>query len=141
MFISSYARSQTFPVTGQLPSTAFPVCGTKSFNQSVVPIGSTNNLVVPGCEPTAPYMDTNPFWYEFTCFSGGTLGFLITPKNLNDDYDWMLFDITGHNPEDVFTDPSLVVSGNWAGTYGLTGARNGGSNHIECASDPALHVP
>jgi gliding motility-associated-like protein len=139
MLISSHARSQTFPVTGQLPSTAFPVCGTKSFNQSVVPIGWTNYLAVPGC---GGYPDTNPFWYEFTCFSGGTLGFLITPKNRNDDYDWMLFDITGHNPEDVFTDPSLVVSGNWAGTYGLTGARSGGSNHIECASDPIKeHVP
>jgi gliding motility-associated-like protein len=139
MLISSYTRSQTFPVTGQLPSTAFPVCGTKSFNQSVVPIGSTNFLLVPGCG--GYYPDTNPFWYEFTCFTGGTLGFLITPKNRNDDYDWMLFDITGHNPGDVFTDPSLVVSGNWAGTYGLTGARNGGSNHIECASDPKDHIP
>jgi len=139
MLISSNARSQIFPVTGQLPSTAFPVCGTKSFKQSVVPIGSTGSLFVPGCGGTYP--DTNPFWYVFTCFTGGTLGFLITPKNLNDDYDWMLFDITGHNPYDVFTDPSLVVTGNWAGTYGLTGARNGGSNRIECASDPKDHVP
>ncbi len=137
--ISHFARSQTFPVTGQLPSTAFPVCGTKSFNQSVVPIGSTNHLVVPGCDGLYP--DTNPFWYEFTCFQSGTLGFLITPKNLNDDYDWMLFDITGHDPFDVFTDPSLVVTGNWAGTYGLTGARNGGSKKIECASVPSDHVP
>lgn len=138
MLISAYTRSQTFPVTGQLPSTAFPVCGTKSFSKSVVPIGSTNALTVPGC---GDYPDTNPFWYQFTCFTGGTLAFLITPKNLNDDYDWMLFDITGHNPFDVFTDPSLVVAGNWAGTYGLTGARNGGSNHIECASDPKDHIP
>lgn len=139
LFISFTARSQTFPVTGQLPSTAFPVCGTKSFSQSVVPIGSTHLLAVPGCDF---YPDTNPFWYEFTCFSGGTLGFVITPKNSRkDDYDWMLFDITGHIPSDVFTDPSLVVTANWAGTYGLTGARNGGSNRIECASDPADRVP
>jgi hypothetical protein len=48
----------------------------------------------------------------------------------------MLFDITGHNPNDVFTDASLVVTGNWSGTYGLTGARKGGSVAIQCASYP-----
>ena len=135
MLLSAYAKGQTFPVTGQLPTTAFPVCGTKTFAQSVVPIGSTHNLVVPGCPDNYP--DTNPFWYVFTCYSAGTLGFVITPNNLQDDYDWMLFDITGHNPNDVFTDVSLVVTGNWSGTYGLTGARNGGSNQIQCASVPS----
>jgi gliding motility-associated-like protein len=139
MLIAGFSWSQTFPVTGQLPSTAFPVCGSKSFKQSVVPIGNTGILPVPGCPDSYP--DTNPFWYVFTCFSGGTLGFLITPNNKkNDDYDWMLYDITGHNPQDVFTDVSLIVTGNWAGTYGLTGAHNGGSSQIECASDPADHI-
>ncbi len=130
--------SQRFPVIGQLPSTAFPVCGTDIFTQSTVPIGSTHSLQVPGC---GSYPDTNPFWYSFTCYVSGTLGFLITPKNPNDDYDWMLFDITGHNPNDVFTDVSLVVAGNWAGTYGLTGARRGGFPGIECASIPSDNVP
>jgi len=136
VIVSGNSWSQTFPVIGQKPTTAFPVCGTKSFKQSVVPQGSTHSFEVPGC-PDA-YPDTNPFWYTFTCFTGGTLGFLITPNApKTDDYDWMLFDITGHNPDDVFTDVSLIVAGNWAGTYGLTGARNGGSTKIECASDPA----
>ncbi len=121
-------------MTGQLPTTAFPVCGTDIFRQATVPIGVTHALAVPGC---GTYADNNPFWYSFTCFVGGTLGFLITPSNLGDDYDWMLFDITGHDPNDVFTDVSLVVAGNWAGTYGLTGAKRGGSNTIECASIPS----
>jgi gliding motility-associated-like protein len=137
MLVSDLARSQYFPVIGQLPSTAFPVCGTKSFKQTVVPQGSTGAFQVPGCPDDYP--DTNPFWYEFTCFSGGTLGFLITPNDKMDDYDWMLFDITGHNPADVFTDVSLIVTGNWAGTYSPTGARRGGSTNIECASDPAIN--
>jgi gliding motility-associated-like protein len=137
LLLSLSARTQTFPVIGQLPTTAFPVCGTSIFSQSTVPIGVTHALAVPGC---GSYSDNNPFWYSFTCYTSGTLGFLITPNNPGDDYDWMLFDITGHNPNDVFTDVSLIVSGNWAGTYGLTGAKRGGSQTIECASVPSDNV-
>jgi gliding motility-associated-like protein len=83
------------------------------------------------------YTDRNPFWYKFTAFKAGTLGFLIEPLDQNDDYDWQLYDITGRNPDDVFTDASLIVTGNWSGTYGNTGASAGGVNSIQCASDPA----
>ncbi len=77
--------------------------------------------------------DINPFWYKFTCFSSGTLGFLLTPVDLNDDYDWQLFDITGHNPNDVYTDNSLFVSCNWSGNTGLTGASSTGKTLNNCA--------
>jgi gliding motility-associated-like protein len=78
--------------------------------------------------------DLNPFWYKFTCFTGGTLGFTITPANLSDDYDWQLFDITGHNPDDVFTDKSLFVSCNWSGSSGITGASAAGRQLNVCAT-------
>src|SRR3954452_15069544 len=74
-------------VHGQTPSTAFPVCGTKDFVQESVPLCS-NHAVPGGCGTT----DVNPFWYKFTCFSSGSLGFIITPKDLTEDYDWQLFD-------------------------------------------------
>jgi gliding motility-associated-like protein len=48
----------------------------------------------------------------------------------------MLYDITGRNPNDVFTNSSLIVTGNWAGTFGVTGASASGVNFIQCASDP-----
>jgi gliding motility-associated-like protein len=64
------------------------------------------------------------------------LGFLITPNNLGDDYDWMLYDITDRNPNEVFTNKSLIVTGNWAGTFGKTGASSSGVGFIQCASDP-----
>jgi gliding motility-associated-like protein len=92
---------------------------------------------VPGCQGDgAAYADKNPFWYRFTCYQTGTLGFLITPNDLGDDYDWMLYDITGHNPDEVFTNKSLIVTGNWAGTFGVTGASGAGVNFIQCASQP-----
>ena len=133
------ASAQNCNAPGQTPSTAFPVCGTKIFNQVEVPICRTANLVVPGCSG-ADYSDRNPYWYKFTCYEAGTLGFLVTPKDLGDDYDWQLYDITGHEPNDVFTDGSLVVSANWAGTYGKTGASAGGVSFIQCASDPAANL-
>jgi gliding motility-associated-like protein len=132
ILISSTAWAQ-FPVTGQLPTTAFPVCGSSVYKQANVPLGYTGVLQVPGCDS---YPDVNAFYYTFICYKAGTLGFLITPNNLGDDYDWQLFDITGHNADDIYTDISLVVTGNWSATYGKTGARTGGSNKIECASLP-----
>lgn len=127
---------------GQKPETAFPVCGSKVFKQSSVPI-CTNRLVkVPSCSTSsAEYADKNPFWYKFTCFKGGTLDFLITPNNQGDDYDWQLYDVTGHDPEDVYTDQSLIVAANWAGTYGNTGTRPDGVTYTQCASDPVQHKP
>src|SRR5262249_48314200 len=103
-------------------------------------ICGSHNLDVPGCTG-AGYSDKNPYWYKFTCFTSGTLGFVITPNDLTDDYDWMLYDITGHQPDEVFTNKSLMVTGNWAGTSGLTGASASGVTQIECASDPADNKP
>ena len=138
MLISGYGWSQRFPVTGQLASTAFPVCALDTFKQTIVPYGYTHDLKIPNCDK---YQDLNPFWYSFTCYESGTLGFLITPNNLGDDYDWMLFDITGHKADEAYTNASLIVTGNWSGTYGLTGARRGGVNFIQCASYPPDKAP
>ena len=137
LLLNHYAKAQCTAL-GQNPSTAFPVCGTTTFNQSTVPICSSVSLYVPGCtgSSNANYENRNPYWYKFTCYTSGTLGFLITPLDLGDDYDWQLYDITGHNPDDVYTDKTLVVTGNWAGTYGLTGASSSGVNYIQCASSP-----
>jgi gliding motility-associated-like protein len=131
--------AQPCTTPGQTPSTAFPVCGTSVFQQTTVPICASHTLTVPGCSTSSGvvYQDKNPYWYRFTCFKGGSLGFLIKPNNQGDDYDWQLYDITGKDPNEVFTNASLVVTGNWAGTFGNTGASASGVSFIQCASDPA----
>ena len=131
-----FAEGQTCTTNGQTPETAFPVCGTTTFQQSNVPICSSNSLYVPGCSGpgSADYENKNPFWYKFTCYVSGTLGFLITPNNLEDDYDWQLYDVTGLDPDQVYTNENIIVSGNWAGNPGTTGATPGGVNFIQCAS-------
>jgi len=126
---------------GQNPSTAFPVCGTTNFHQSTVPICTSNQLYVPGCGGTVTYENKNPFWYKFTCYQSGTLSFVIRPSDLSDDYDWQLYDITGLDPNEVYTNRNIIVTGNWSGSPGETGASANGVNYIQCASNPADNAP
>ena len=127
------SMAQTCTTLGQNPETAFPVCGTSSFGQSTVPACGGRTISAPGCNDV-PLSDINPFWYKFTCFASGTLGFLITPNNINDDYDWQLFDVTGKSPSAVYTDNSCFVACNWSGETGLTGASSAGNSLIVCAT-------
>ena len=129
----SPVQAQVCNTLGQNPSTAFPVCGTSVFHQAEVPRCTNGNVEVPGC---GGYPAKNPYWYKFTCFEAGTLGFLIKPIDAQDDYDWQLYDITGKNPQDVLKGESLVVTGNWAGTYGNTGASDAGLSVVQCGSKP-----
>ena len=132
LFFVLLGNAQPCTTLGQNPSTAFPVCGTNTFSQSIVPYCDGTPIVGP-CSATDGLTDTNPFWYKFTCFTAGTLGFVITPDDLADDYDWQLFDITGRNPNDVYSDVSLFVSCNWSGNTGLTGASSAGTSLVNCA--------
>ena len=125
IFFCSYVKTalgQNCSTLGQNPATAFPVCGITTFSQETVPICEGASLFVPGCTDNANYANKNPFWYKFTCYTSGTLGFVITPNELADDYDWQLYDITGLSPNDVFTNHNIIVSGNWSGSSGTTGA-------------------
>ncbi|MBS1663523.1 MAG: gliding motility-associated C-terminal domain-containing protein [Bacteroidetes bacterium] len=119
-------------ILGQNPSTAFPVCGTSVFKQDTVHPCGGRLLPVP-CRDRAQYSDINPFWYKFTCFKSGTLGFMITPNTPTDDYDWQIFDITGHDPNDVYTQANLFVSANWSSNPDGTGTASNNNGNINCA--------
>src|SRR5205809_292069 len=129
----SQIYSQQCTTLGQTPTTAFPVCGLSTFTQNSVPI--CGNTFIPGPCAADQLTDKNPFWYRFTCYQAGTLGFLITPNVLSDDYDWQLFDITGHIPNDVFTDANLFVACNWSGLTGVTGASAAGTSLVNCGGN------
>ncbi len=120
---------------GQNPGTAFPVCGTDTFSMASVPICGNRVIPAPCTSVNVTLTDKNPFWYRFTCFTAGTLGFLIKPATSSDDYDWQLFDITNRSPEEVYTDVSLFVACNWSGEVGNTGASAAGTSLVVCASE------
>ncbi|MDQ3279575.1 MAG: PKD domain-containing protein, partial [Bacteroidota bacterium] len=133
LFIISLALSaqQVCTNPGQTPATAFPVCGTSTFAQASVPLCGGRKMAYKNCGNDL-LTDINPYWYKFTCFQSGTLGFTITPLDQNEDYDWELYDITGRNPDDVFTDANLVISNNWSGESGATGASAAGPQLFVC---------
>jgi|GEM_PF-1966854 len=125
---------------GTIPSAAIPVCGTTVFTQHDVTNCTGPNVAQTKC--TDLFTSGHSYWYKFTCFTSGTLEFLITP-NVNDDYDWVLFDVTGHNPNDVFTDPTLVISINGAFPVGSpTGCAPAGTSNVNCFnSGNAINKP
>lgn len=131
LFLSAY--SQNCSTLGQTPGTAFPVCGTTDFKQQTVSACGGTLIPVPGCNDGAQYSDINPYWYKFTCFSSGTLGFTITPITASDDYDWQLFDITGHAPDDVYTNKGLYITSNWSAVPGATGTATNATAVTNCS--------
>ncbi|MFZ1785701.1 MAG: PKD domain-containing protein [Ferruginibacter sp.] len=121
---------------GTVPSKAIPVCGTTVFTQNAVTDCQGPDIAQTLCPDQ--YTSGHSYWYKFTCFASGSLDFLITPNLLSDDYDWVLFDATGHNPDDVFTDPTMVISINGAFPTGITGCGATGLNNFECFSSAEL---
>ncbi|MDP4150302.1 MAG: gliding motility-associated C-terminal domain-containing protein [Bacteroidota bacterium] len=136
-------HAQRCTVLGQTPATAFPVCGSDTFVQKSVPT-CVNDIVPTPCPANGNvYEDVNPYWYKFTCFRSGTLGLTIRPNDLGDDYDWQLFDVTGHDPNDVYLNASLFIGCNWSGVTGVTGTSPTAASLFECGSTsiPATGPP
>lgn len=80
---------------------------------------------------TSNSYEQNSVWYTFTTPNNGNLSFTITPNDLNDDYDWVVFDITGFSCADIATNSNLEVSCNFSGISGLTGPNGQGSTNSE----------
>jgi gliding motility-associated-like protein len=139
---------QTCSLPGMTPDKAYPVCGTSVFHEDKVTNCTGPDVASTSC--TVPITSSSSFWYKFTCYQSGTLGFLISGIDANDDYDWELFDVTGHNPNDVFTVASLQVSLNIYGKIGTssgtpnnspTGCKAGSTGSVHCEGDANGNSP
>ena len=144
--LKNYGQACSLP--GMTPDKAYPVCGTAVFHESRVTNCDGDPVAHVGCPEVVT--SSSSFWYKFTCFQTGTLGFLISGISAADDYDWELFDITGRNPNDVFTDASLQVSLNTYGTLGgagapfpnsPTGCKAGATGSVHCQGDAPSNTP
>ncbi|MEJ8818805.1 T9SS type B sorting domain-containing protein [Lacibacter sp. H407] len=130
-------RAQVCTLPGQTPATAFLICGNGSYEHATLAPCRNNGFFVAGCtNSNTSYGDNNPVYYKFTCNTSGTFSFSIIPKNNVDNYDWFLFDITGRDPQDIFSDRSLSIIGNWSGSTGPTGASASGVSFTQCRSLP-----
>ncbi len=136
-----YLNRPTAPCSlpGMTPQTAIAVCGTTVFNQTNVESCEGPEVSGTGACGGNNASD-NAYWYKFHCYQSGTLGFLITPQVLSDDYDWELFDVTGlRNLNLVYTDERLMVSLNLCGApNGITGCAPAGIDSINCGGPTNL---
>ena len=137
MLLTKFLPAQLCTNPGQTPSSAILICSNDPANQNSVPLCGQKNIPAP-CNDGAPHQNTNPYWYKIGCFATGTLGFVITPANINDNYNWQLFDITNRNPDDVFTASGLFVACNWCPDGGETGASIDGINTTVCSVPGSL---
>lgn len=129
------ASAQNCTALGQKPTNALTICGLTVVEQESVPLCRNGNV---SSKCGFGYGDLNPFWYKFTCYSSGTIGFIITPRNLNDDYDWQLFDVTGKSPNAVYFDTTTFVACSWSAFLGKTGADPSGTGFVNCAGPDPL---
>ncbi|WP_165871491.1 gliding motility-associated C-terminal domain-containing protein [Flaviaesturariibacter flavus] len=118
---------------GQTPRSAFPVCGTTTFAQTTVPQCGGFRMAKQHCPGNNTLTDINPFYYKFTCYVSGTLGFIINPNDQREDYDWALFDVTNQDPNQIFANAALTISDNWSSEPGATGTRaQGTAQFVDC---------
>jgi len=121
---------------------AIPVCQ-NIYKEDNSPEGSGNFKEVEAYDGCVPEEDSS-IWYTFTVNQSGTFGFLITPNNIEDDYDWALFDITSITCNEIVNNSNHVVSCNNAGGWdednirncdgltGATGATNFNTTGLGC---------
>jgi len=100
---------------------AIPVCTDfYSQNESYSGTGSIDNEL-PGGFNDCLTIDANSVWYTFTVESSGDLSFILTPNSTNADYDWMLFDFSSGDCDEISSNSDLVVSCNSYGNFGENG--------------------
>lgn len=61
-------------------------------------------------------IETSSMWYTFTVTQTGNMGFILNPNNVDDDYDWGMFNITNGGCAGISSGTSPEVSCN---SYGL----------------------
>ncbi len=103
---------------------AIPICQ-EVYQETQAPVGMGNypDEINPAISCLAD--ERNAIWYTFTVSESGNFGFILTPNDTDDDYDWSLFDITNADCSQIRTMRSLIASCNSAGgvsCHGDTGA-------------------
>lgn len=103
---------------------AIPVCE-RIYRENFVRSGDGNISQEINPEITCGFPEEGSVWYTFKVNESGDFGFIITPNQLSDDYDWVLYNITNAKCSDIYFNPSLMVSCNAAGSDEIPYTCNG----------------
>ncbi len=125
--LTSFAQTTISDCTG-----AIGLCG-DVYTEDQAPLTTGNVFEFTGtCNQS---IETNSVWYTFQVGTDGVLNFTITPENLNDDYDWGIFNVTDGGCAGLGDGTSPEVSCNsWGtlsppnGTTGISSASGGMGN-------------
>lgn len=118
LLVQHAAKAQ---INGQQPGTALSICDASALSMGSVP-GYNGGGLPSSCLAAGAL---NPYWYTFTVTTSGTIGFTITPNNINDDYDFAVYDISNTQAANAANAP--LVSCNYSGYTGITGCTSAGS--------------
>ena len=116
---------------GGTAQSSISLCAASGFSQTNLPDCTGPFLPMGGCPD--PVTSNKSIWYKIHCYSTGTFGFLITPKNAGDDFDFQVMNITNKQASDVYT-MNLTVSLNQVSSGGSTGCTGAGTKDYNCAS-------
>ena len=119
---------------------AINVC-TQSFSQADAfsGFGAINEIPVgAGCLQNG---EVNSVWYAFTIFQAGNLTLQLNPLNLNDDYDFAIYNLTNDSCSGIAQGLNLPVRCNYSASPGSTGLSNGASLTTSGTSDPNQLAP
>src|SRR4051812_7844787 len=103
---------------------AIPVC-TNTYVQSLSASGFGSAMEIPAGSSCLTNGETNSTWYIFKIQSGGSLLFQIDPLHAQDDYDFILYNLTGNNCSDILNGTLQSVRCNYSSAPGATGLAQG----------------
>ncbi|MFK8101291.1 MAG: gliding motility-associated C-terminal domain-containing protein [Saprospiraceae bacterium] len=135
-----WVNLSSIAVRGQAPTIqdclgAIPICE-PIYVEANAPTGSGNYTNEINSFLCCMANENNSIWYTFTVNQTGDFGFELIPNDLDDDYDWALFNITNAQCSDITSDFELMVSCNAAGggsCQGITGANGNTTYQIQGA--------
>lgn len=140
--VSVFASKAQAPTNQDCPN-AIPICNTTY--STVISYSGTGNIPneINSGNSCLLSGEMHDVWYTFTTPFFGNLNFTITPNNPADDYDWAVYNLTTATCADIFTNPSIEVSCNYApnlGCNGTTGPNNQTAGPCGLQNNPMIPV-
>lgn len=124
ILISLFQSAQAQVPTAQDCLGAIPICSDTISVPTPYPYSGNGNYLneinaLLGCYTP----ESNGVWYTFTVQTSGLLRFTLSPDDPNDDYDWIMYDMTNSNCNvlSTFASSAIMESSNTWGAFGFNG--------------------
>jgi hypothetical protein len=133
----SYNSFSQVPTNGDCLG-AIPVCqSVYNYTSSANGAGNYTDLPYQGT-PSTNYCpgncisagESNSTWYIFTTQNAGVISFTINPIDVNDDYDWALYNLTTNSCSGIYAG-GMQVSCNYCLNTGATGANQANATYCQ----------